>query len=84
MEIDMKKAFAIAAVLALGAAGATAAELPTYKKEGFPITLHQLQVVGPVHVREQMLAPTLARGGTPHQLTVLTPRHGDVEDRPGE
>jgi len=68
----MRKAFAIAAVLALGAAGATAAELPTYEKEGFPITLHQLQVVGPVHVREQTLAPTLA-AASPHQLTVLTP-----------
>ena len=75
----MKKAFAIAAVLALGAAGATAAELPAYEKEGFPITLHQIQVVGPAHVREQSPAPTLPGGGvsaSPHQLTVLTPRHG--------
>ena len=73
----MKKAFLIAAVLALGAAGATAAGLPSYEKEGFPITLHQLQVVGPAHVREQAPAPTLARvSASPHQLAVLTPRHG--------
>jgi hypothetical protein len=75
MEIDMKKAFAIAAVLTLGAAGATAAELPAYEKDGFPITLHQLRVVGPAHVREQSPAPTLAGvPASPHQLTVLTPR----------
>ena len=75
----MTKAFAIAAVLALGAAGATAAELPAYEKEGFPITAHQIQVVGPAHVREQSPAPPAIWGGapaSPHQLTVLTPRHG--------
>ncbi len=61
----MKKAFAIAAVLALGAAGATAAELPAYEKEGFPITPHQIQVVGPAHVREQSSAPPVIGGGVP-------------------
>ena len=74
----MTKGFAIAAVLVLGAAGAAAAELPAYEKEGLPITALQLQVVGPAHVREQSPAPTLIWGGvpaSPHQLTVLAPRH---------
>ena len=75
----MTKVFAIAAVFALGAAGATAAELPAYEKDGFPITAHQVQVVGPAHVREQSPARTITWGGvpaSPHQLTVLTLRHG--------
>jgi hypothetical protein len=82
MEDIMRNLFSIAATAAfvLGAAGAAAAELPTFEKMGFPITLHQVQVVGADHVQERSPTPTLTLGGmpaSPHQLAVLTPREND-------
>jgi hypothetical protein len=79
MEVIMKTPFslALAAVLGLGAAGAAAAELPTYEMEGFPITPHQIQVVGAGQIHEQSAISTLTLGGmpaSPHQVMVLTPR----------
>ena len=80
----------LAAVWGWPASGATAAELPTFALAGFPITPHQLSVVGSTHVQEQSPSlveiepsrlglPTLALtlGGmpaSPHQIAVLTPR----------
>jgi hypothetical protein len=67
---------AIAAVIPDGA-GAAAAELPTFELMGFPITRHQVAVLGAAHVRERSPTPTLTLGGmpaSPHQVTVLTPR----------
>jgi hypothetical protein len=65
---------AIAALLLGGAEATIAAELPTFEREGFSITPHQLQVLGPSGVQEQ--APTSpftldGRPATPHQLRVL-------------
>jgi hypothetical protein len=67
---------AIAAVIPDGA-GAAAAELPTFELMGFPITRHQVAVLGAAHVRERSPTPTLTLSGmpaSPHQVTVLTPR----------
>jgi hypothetical protein len=77
LEITMKTLLSIAAIAALmlgGAEASIAAKLPTFERDGFPITPHQLQVLGPYGVQEQ--APTLSftRDGmpvTPHQVRVL-------------
>jgi hypothetical protein len=56
---------------------AAAAELPTYEVIGFPITPHQVSLMGLPNVQERSPTPTLMSGGvtaSPHQVTVLTPR----------
>jgi hypothetical protein len=66
-----------ATALILGAAGASAAELPTYEIAGFPITPHQLVAIGSGQVQERPPTPTLTLAGmpaSPHQIAVLTPR----------
>src|ERR1051325_10751242 len=67
-----------AAILMLGAAGASAGELPSYDFAGFPITPHQMSVLGQSgHVQEQASMPTLVREGmpaSPHQIAVLSRR----------
>jgi len=67
----------LGAAVMLGTAGAAAAELPIFEKTGFPITRHQVQVVGAANVQEWSPAPALTRGGmpaSPHQVGVLTAR----------
>lgn len=71
--------FSIAATAVLMMAGveATAAELPTYEVLGFPITPHQLEVLGPAGAEQRLptFAPTAAgMPASPHQIAVLTPR----------
>ncbi len=67
----MTKRFSIAAAaLVLAAAGAAASELPSFDKHGFPITLHQVQVVGAAGVAERSPASTLD-AASPHQVKVL-------------
>ena len=66
-----------AAALVTGGVAATAAELPTYEAGAFPITQHQVAVVGAAGVEEQSANPTVTLGGMPaslHQVAVLTPR----------
>jgi hypothetical protein len=75
----MKNLFSIAAIAAvlLDGAGAAAAELPTFEVMGFPISPHQVQVVGATHVQERSPTSTFTLGGmpaSPHQVAVLTPR----------
>lgn len=73
---------AIAAVM-LDGGGAAAAELPTFELMGFPITRHQVAVLGAAHVRERSPVPTLTFGGmpaSPHQVMVLTPRRRITEE----
>jgi hypothetical protein len=75
----MKSLFLIAAAAALmtGAVGATAAELPTYQAGGFPITPHQIAIMGAADVEQQSATPTLTLGdmpASPVQVAVLTPR----------
>lgn len=67
-----------AAILMLGVAGAAAGELPRYDMAGFPITPHQMSVLGQSgDTREQAAAPTLLFEGmpaSPLQIAVLS-RH---------
>ncbi len=77
----MKKMFLVAAVAAVTVvgSGAGAAELPSFELKGFPITRHQVAVMGSQDVQEQSATPTLTYGGmpaSPHQIAVLTPRPG--------
>jgi hypothetical protein len=56
-----------------------AAALPSYEVKGFPVTPHQISVVGSAHVEEQSPSPSLVMAGmpaSPHQIAVLTPRPG--------
>jgi hypothetical protein len=67
----------IMATVTLAVAGAEAAEFPTFERMGFPITRHQVAVIGAQAVQEQLATPTLTFGGMPaslHQIVVLTPR----------
>ncbi|HLH89174.1 MAG TPA: hypothetical protein VKX28_12005 [Xanthobacteraceae bacterium] len=69
---------AIAAVLMLGMAGASAGELPSYEFAGLPITPLQMSVLGQSgRVQERQAAPTLIDDGmpaSPHQIAVLSHR----------
>jgi hypothetical protein len=55
----------------------TAITIPSYEVIGFPITPHQISIVGSAHVQEQSPSPSLMMAGmpaSPHQIAVLTPR----------
>lgn len=63
--------------VALQGANAAAEELPTFELSGFPISRHQVAVLGSANVEEQAATPTLTWGGmpaSPHQVAVLTPQ----------
>jgi hypothetical protein len=72
-----------AAILMLGMAGASAGELPSYDVAGFPVTAHQMSVLGQSgDVQEQPSMPTLLRQGmpaSPHQIAVLSRRQQTAE-----
>ena len=74
----MKNLFPTAAIaIVLGATAAAAQELPSFEASGFPITRHQVEVMGTASVREQAPTPRLTLDGmpaSPHQVAVLTPR----------
>jgi hypothetical protein len=75
----MKKMFLMAAIapMMVVCSGAGAVELSTFEVTGFPITRHQVAVMGTQNVQEQAATPTLTFGGmpaSPHQIAVLTPR----------
>jgi hypothetical protein len=78
----MKNLLSIAAITAftLGGVCANAGELPSYKVMGFPISPHQLSVLGiSANIEEQspssLLTLTMAgMPASPHQVAVLTPR----------
>jgi hypothetical protein len=75
----MKKMLLMAAIAAAAmvGSGAGAGELPTFELTGFPITRHQVAVLGGQGIQEQSANPTLMFGGmpaSPHQIAVLTPR----------
>jgi len=63
--------------LVLGTVSAPAGELPQYEVTGFPISPHQISVLGSGGVQEQSPTPTLTLDGmpaSPHQIAVLGPR----------
>ena len=78
----MKNLFLSAAVIASLAAiapvgaGANASELPTFEVTGFPISQHQVAVLGSAIIEEQSPTSTLTLAGmpaSPLQIAVLTP-----------
>lgn len=82
----MRKIFlivaAIAPVMVVGSS-AGSAELPTFEARGFPISRHQVAVLGSANVQEQSAVATLILSempASPHQIAVLTPRQR-VNDR---
>jgi hypothetical protein len=81
MEVIVKNLFLITAIAALmlGGTGVAHSEPPTFELMGFPITSHQVQVLGSAHVRERSRTPTLMLGGmpaSPHQVEVLSHQEG--------
>jgi hypothetical protein len=65
------------------AVGQSAVELPTFEVMGFPITRHQVAVLGSAHVQERAPTPTLTLAGmpaSPHQVAVLTPHPKTTDD----
>jgi short chain dehydrogenase len=65
------------ATVMLDRASAATAQLPTFELMGFPITRHQVAVLGAAHVREWSPTPPLTLASmpaSPHQVAVLTPR----------
>jgi hypothetical protein len=82
----MRKIFLIAAAIApvmVVGSSAGSAELPTFEARGFPISRHQVAVLGSANVQEQSAVATLTLSempASPHQIAVLTPRQR-VNDR---
>ena len=80
MQRPLVKTLLASTVLAfaLVEGGAVAAELPTFEISSLPATPLQVAVMGGTGVQEQAATPTLTRNempASPHQLSVLTPRH---------
>src|SRR5215204_5035497 len=72
------------AAFTVGVASAVAGELPSFERSGFPITTHQVSVLGSSYVRERSTTPTLTLRGmpaSPHQIAVLTPRQRTSEQQ---
>ena len=76
----MKTRFLMVAIAtAMVGSSAGAGELPTFELTGFPMTRHQVAVMGAQGVQEQSAEATLTFGrmpASPHQIAVLTPRAG--------
>jgi hypothetical protein len=72
-----KIAIASGTAFGLGAISCSAGELPQYEAAGFPISPHQITVLGLGGIQEQPPTPTLTLNGmpaSPHQVAVLQPR----------
>jgi hypothetical protein len=85
MQRSLAKTLLAATVLAVAVldGGAMAGELPTFEISSFPATPLQLSVTPSAGVQERAATPALARDGmpaSPHQLSVLTPRHRKVSE----
>lgn len=76
MKILLMAAIGLAMVVGFAAG---AAELPGFELMGFPITWHQVAVMGASGVQEQSLATEYAgMPASPHQIAVLTPRQSVI------
>ena len=70
---QLNRSGASSALEAVGSGG----ELPQYEVAGFPISPHQISVLGSGEVQEQSLSPTVTLNGmpaSPHQIAVIGPR----------
>jgi hypothetical protein len=79
MKILFLMMTAVAAIgsVAVNRAGACALHHPTFELAGFPISRHQVAVLGSAQVEQSAVTPTLTLDGmpaSPHQIAVLTPR----------
>ena len=76
----MRKIFLIAAAIApvmVVGSSAGSAELPTFEARGFPISRHQVAVLGSANVQEQSAVATLTLSempASPHLIAVWPPR----------
>ena len=79
----MRKLFLTAAAIAtigeatISKAGACNLRFPIFELAGFPISSHQVALLGGANVVERSPIPTLMLAGmpaSPHQVAVLTPR----------
>ena len=67
----------LAAPAIAGGQSSQPTSIPSYEVLGFPITPHQISIVGSAHVEEQSPSPSLVMAGmlaSPHQIGVLTQR----------
>jgi hypothetical protein len=72
-----KIAIAAGTAVGLGTIGCSAGELPQYEAAGFPISPHQITVLGLGNIQEQSPTPTLTLNGmpaSPDQIAVLQPQ----------
>jgi hypothetical protein len=70
-------AVAATGLVATNHANACALHLPTFELAGFPISPHQVAVLGATQVEESTVTLTLTLAGmpaSPHQIAVLKPR----------
>jgi hypothetical protein len=75
---NVKAIVAIAGLIVGTASAARSDDMPTFERDGMPMTVHQTQILASDGVYEQPPASRLTLGGmpaSPHQLAVLTPRH---------
>ena len=82
----MKKMFLIAAIAPVMVIGSSAgaAELPAFEARGFPISRHQVAVLGSANVQEQSAVATLTLNdmpASPHQIAVLMPRQRENDQQ---
>ena len=71
------------AVAVQGTNAAAAGELPTFELLSFPVSRHQVAVLGSANVKEQAPTPALTWSGmpaSPHQVAVLTRRPRVAEE----
>lgn len=76
MSVVQRISVTVLAALALGAAGASAGELPQYEVTGFPISPLQMSVLGSGGIQESP-TPEITLFGmpfSPHQISVISAR----------
>ena len=74
--LTTKVALSALGIVAMVTGLAFAQQLPQYEVAGFPISPHQISVLGSGDVQEQSSSPTLTLDGmpaSPHQIAVIKP-----------
>lgn len=73
----MVTAISSVGIVTINHANGCALQRPTFEVTGFPISQHQVAVLGSAQVEESAAAPTLMLAGmpaSPSQIAILTPR----------